>query len=69
VGERRACWLVGTGPEVFCAESVTFFEKPWSRGGLFVKKRLLEMQVAAMRGMSKRRNWILVSAEEDIEVI
>lgn len=60
---------MGTGPEVFSTESLTFFEKPWSRGELFVERRLLEMLVAAMRHMSKRRNHILASAEGDIEVM
>ena len=60
---------MGTGPEVVSTDSLTFFEKPWSRGGLFVKKGLLEMLVAAMRDMSKRRNHIRASAEVDIEVM
>lgn len=35
-------------PEVFSNESLALFEKPWSRGGLCVKRGSLEVLVAAV---------------------
>lgn len=63
------CWPVGTGPEVFSTKSLTFFGKPWSRGRLFMVRRLLEMLVAAMRDKSKRKNHSSASVEGENEVM